>query len=342
VLIVACPCALTLAAPITLGTAMGVLGRKGLYLKDAAVVLDMSRIDTVAFDKTGTLTSSATQSIEHSELSERALERVQQLAAASLHPTSRALAAALQSCAEGASRVHFVVERPGQGIRGIVDGELVAIGSAAFVAAETGDLVSGPPHATFLAAGRERGWIRSQAVVRPGVVHAANTLGRTLQLDLISGDSDSERARWEQIFGARMRFRQSPADKLAFVGELQARGRRVLMVGDGLNDAGALAAADVGFAVSDETACITPACDAVIGGHRLAQLPAFLAYARRARQVIVACFVVSIFYNVFGLGLALAGALTPLASAILMPISSLTVVGISSGAMRWAARRLPA
>jgi Cu+-exporting ATPase len=118
VLIIACPCALTLAAPITLGTAMGMLGRKGLYLKDAAVVLDMSRIDTVAFDKTGTLTSSGNRSLEHSELSDRALGLVQQLAAESLHPTSRALAAALRGHEAARARTHFVVERPGEGIRG--------------------------------------------------------------------------------------------------------------------------------------------------------------------------------------------------------------------------------
>jgi Cu+-exporting ATPase len=342
VLIIACPCALTLAAPITLGTAMGMLGRKGLYLKDSAVVLDMSRIDTVAFDKTGTLTASSQQALEHSPLSPRALDLVRRLASASVHPTSRALAASLPPGDRDTSRVHFVVERPGQAIRGIVDGVLVAIGSAAFVAAETGDLGDGPGHATFVAAGSERGWIRARGLSRPGVEQAAHALGQTLQLNLISGDGDGERARWEQVFGARMRFRQSPEDKLAFVNDMQADGHRVLMIGDGLNDAGALAAADVGFAVSDETACITPACDAVISGQRLADLPAFVAYARRARQVVMTCFIVSVLYNVFGLGLALAGALTPLASAILMPVSSLTIVGISSGAMRWAARRLPA
>jgi Cu+-exporting ATPase len=114
----------------------------------------------------------------------------------------------------------------------------------------------------------------------------------------------------------------------------------VLMIGDGLNDAGALAAADVGMAVSDETACVVPACDAVIRGDRLAQLPGFLRYARRARQVIVFCGIVSIFYNAIGLSLALAGLLTPLATAVLMPLSSLTIIGLSVGGAHWFAREL--
>ena len=133
------------------------------------------------------------------------------------------------------------------------------------------------------------------------------------------------------------------AGYLAHFLQASGRRRRVLMVGDGLNDAGALMAADVGLAVCDDSACIVPSCDGVIGGDRVAQLPAILRFTRRARHVVVVCFAVSLVYNVVGLTLALTGALTPLASAILMPISSLTIVGLSSGGVRWAARReLPA
>jgi Cu+-exporting ATPase len=169
---------------------------------------------------------------------------------------------------------------------------------------------------------------------RDGMRAVAADLATSHETWLLSGDHDGEAPRWRDVFGARMRFRQSAEDKLAVVRARQQAGRRVLMVGDGLNDAGALAAADVGLAVSDDTACLVPACDAVIRGDRLTLLPAVLRYARRARWVILLCFLVSVAYNAVGLGLALGGHLTPLATAILMPISSLTVVGLSVGLMR--------
>jgi Cu+-exporting ATPase len=351
VLIVACPCALTMSAPITLGTAAALLGGRGLYLKDPAVALDLSRIDTVAFDKTGTLTSVAEQpSVEIHGISATAWALVRALAAVSTHPASRAMAAAdymgAADSTDVADRLRSVgqpvgiVEEPGRGIRGVVGGEAVAIGSPAFIAATTGAIPFGPDHATFIVAGQERGWVRIATAARPGVEDAARALAEGHDLFLVSGDHHVEQTRWERLFGSRMRFRQSPDDKLSFVRAAREEGRRVLMVGDGLNDAGALAAADVGMAVSDGTACMAPACDAVIDGRRLVHLPRFLHYARRARQIVVLCFLVSIAYNAIGLTLALRGALTPLTAAILMPVSSLSVIALSSGAMRWSARRL--
>ena len=350
VLIIACPCALTLAAPITLGTAMGALGTRGLYLKHPAVALDLSRIDTVAFDKTGTLTTSEGRpAITHDGLSPRALTMVQRLAAESVHPASRAIAARLVAGAQpdslatgddGVPRAQSVREVPGQGVRGTVAGQLVAIGTASFIHAETGVRIAGPAGVAYAAAGEERGWIRVAVAARPGIEETARALAAGHEICLLSGDHGGERHRWAPLFGRRMHFRQSPDDKLAFIRDARRAGRHVLMVGDGLNDAGALAAADVGIAVSDGTACMAPACDAVISGHRLTALPAFLSYARRARHVIAACLIVSMVYNVVGLGLALAGALTPLVAAIFMPVSSLTIIGMATGLMRWSARRM--
>jgi Cu+-exporting ATPase len=338
VLIIACPCALTLSAPITLGTAMSALGRRGMFLKNPGVALGLSRIDTVIFDKTGTLTAAGLVArVPPAGLTEQDWQRVRRLAAESVHPVSRALAGAEPVVGQVAESEEIA----GQGIRGSVDGHTVVIGSAAFAAMETRSPVAAAETRVAVAIdGQIRAWIACEAPPRPGVAAAARALAARHQLFLLSGDAADEATRWRPIFGDRMRFRQSPDDKLAAVLAERHAGRRTLMVGDGLNDAGALAAADVGLAVSDETACIVPSCDAVIAGARLADLPRYLAYARRARHVVLLCFVVSIAYNAIGLSLALLGWLTPLVTAVLMPVSSLTIVGISTGAMRWSAREL--
>ena len=336
VLIIACPCAFTLAAPITLGTAMGVLGRRGWYLKNPAVALALSRIDTVVFDKTGTLTSPALGArLDVVGLSETDARLARRLAAESIHPVSRALAAT------GAvtGQVTHVEEVPGAGIRGDVDGHRVVLGTARFMAMEAGTVASVDEARTGVAIdGRLRGWLSLVAPIRSGVEGVVRALSGSVDTWLVSGDHATEAPRWRAAFGDRMHFRQSPDDKLARVRAHQHTGRHVLMVGDGLNDAGALSAADVGLAISDDTACVVPSCDIVAAGDRLRELPWLLAYGRRARQVIVLCLLVSIFYNVIGLSLALAGWLTPLITAIFMPVSSLTIIGLSAGLMRWYGR----
>ncbi|HXW06754.1 MAG TPA: heavy metal translocating P-type ATPase metal-binding domain-containing protein [Vicinamibacterales bacterium] len=343
VLIIACPCALTLAAPVTLGTAMGMLGRAGLYLKHSAIVLDISRVDGVVFDKTGTLTTAAAElRAEPVGLDLEAWELARAVAGESVHPVSRAIAHASGPSRAGTSQVRAesAIEVPGEGITGMVGGHTVRIGTAGFAGSP------GPPpdgagvRAGVSVDGRFRGWVSVSARVRPGLDAAVASLSRTRQVALASGDRDRDAGRWRPLFGDRMWFRQSPEEKLALVRAGQAAGGRVLMVGDGLNDAGALAAADVGIAVSDETACVVPACDAVLRGDRVAHLPGYLDYASRARSVIVLCFLISIVYNALGLSFAVMGLLTPLVTAILMPVSSLTVMGTAAGLMRWYARRM--
>jgi Cu+-exporting ATPase len=317
------------------------MGRRGLYLKHPAVAFDLSRIDVIAFDKTGTLTETGDRYIvAASDLSPRNWILIHALAMRSTHPVSRAIAAYTTEAAEPhALRINDIRETAGDGIAGLIDDVRVAIGTAAFVGIDTADANTND-HRTFVRAGAETGWVRVSSSVRPGVERAARALAKAHDVHLLSGDHDSERSRWIDIFGARMRFRQTPQDKLDFIAASHRAGHHVLMIGDGLNDAGALAAADVGIAVSDETACIVPACDAVVGGERVADLPAFLRYAARARTVVFICFLVSVVYNVLGLTLALRGQLTPIASAILMPASSLTIIALSWGAMQWSARRI--
>ena len=338
VLIIACPCALTLAAPIALGTAMTMLGRRGWYLKDPATVLDLSRIDSVVFDKTGTLTATGRAAVDTIDLTVDDLALVRALAAGSVHPVSRALAAGAAVTAPVVSRVETV----GGGLRGTVDGHDVAIGSAAFINA-TGARGAMPGRGTVVAIdGKVRGAVVTTAPARDGVETAVAALAASGRVALLSGDRDAGDDRWSGLFGDRAVFGLSAGEKRDRVAALRAAGEHVLMVGDGLNDAGAFEAADVGVAVSDETACLVPACDVVVTGARLAALPRVLAFARDARAVVIVAFVVSLVYNVIGLSLALAGLLSPLVAAILMPVSSLTVVGTSVGLTRWQGRRVPA
>jgi Cu+-exporting ATPase len=338
VLIIACPCALTLAAPITLGTAMTMLGRRGWYLKDPAALLDLSRVDSVVFDKTGTLTASGQTRVAVSGLTPAELDLARALAAGSVHPISRALAGP----GTPDMKVDGRVETVGRGLRGRVDGHDVAIGSAAFIRDDCGASGDVPGGGTVVAIdGVARGTVAATAPVRPGIESAVDTLASTCKVALLSGDRDAGDERWTRLFGARALFGQTAAGKREHVARLRTGGEHVLMVGDGLNDAGAFEAADIGLAVSDDTACLVPACDVVVAGGQLAALPAVLAYARRARRTIVICFVISVIYNAAGLSVALAGLLSPLVAAILMPVSSLTVVGTSVGLARWWARGVP-
>jgi Cu+-exporting ATPase len=177
--------------------------------------------------------------------------------------------------------------------------------------------------------------------LRPEVEELIGDLAGSYELALTSGDNERERARFRELFGstARVQFHQTPADKLAFVQELQEAGRRVIMMGDGLNDAGALKQADVGIAVVESVGAFSPASDVILDATQLSHLGDLLRFARQARQVVRWSFAISSAYNVVGVSIAAAGLLAPIICAILMPVSSLSVVLFACGMTRWMAGR---
>jgi len=343
ILIIACPCVLSLSYPFALGNGMRILGKLKLYLKNADVVEQMAACDTIVFDKTGTLTaSSSVQPVEKfaNPLDETERALVASLVRHSAHPLSRKLAAYLADSLP--LPVKKLTELPGHGMKGVVDGFVVMIGSRAFVQPLDGleDRVGSAVHVSIDHV--YRGCFQFPNQYRAGMEAMLAELAPTHRLHLLSGDNDAARADLQRWFpqADQMVFDCHPQEKLDFIRNLQAEGRKVLMIGDGLNDAGALKQADVGVAVTDDTIQFTPASDAILEANALARLPLFLNYSRFGMRLIRFSFCVSLIYNGIGLSFAIAGNLSPVVAAVLMPVSSATMVLIATLGMRWRGSRV--
>lgn len=339
VLIVACPCALLLSATFTNGSALRIFSRNGMYLKNERVIESLAKLDHLIFDKTGTITQSDRSKIrfEAGEPEEYLFSLVRSAASQSNHPRSRALIHELQF-ADLLDITDFT-EHAGEGLEATVDGHKVRLGSPVFVcgkaqnnAAESQVYVS--------VDGEVRGYFTFSHAYREELPGLIQQLKKKFGLSLISGDHHSERERLTVYFNCDdMHFNQRPEDKLNHVRAAQNEGQIVAMIGDGLNDAGALRAADVGIAISDDINNFSPACDAILEGNSFGKLDRLIAYSRRCRQVIYASFVISLLYNVVGLSFAVQGILQPVVAAILMPASSLTIILFTTGMTRILARR---
>ena len=337
VLMVACPCALALAVPFTYGNALRVLGRNGFYLKNADVVERLATIDSVVFDKTGTITWGSAHVKFTGVLSDKEMGWVYALTSASTHP----LSILISKSAKQVPRIPIdnFLEKAGKGIEGTIEDNKIRVGSASF----TGHLGS-PPKETrvFVAINNEvRGYFLFETTLRSKIQETITRLGKKC-VALLSGDQPVDTDRMKLIFPehTKLLFNQSPHDKLAYVSSLQRKGAHVMMVGDGLNDSGALKQSDVGVALTDDTGVFTPACDGILKGERLGQLDQFLDLGKSANRILKVCLVISFFYNGVALSFAVGGFLTPLIAAILMPLSSISVVGFSTIAVNWAARKL--
>jgi Cu+-exporting ATPase len=325
VLIVACPCALLLSATFTNGNIIRILGRAKFYVKNSLVIERLSEIDTIIFDKTGTITHGASIQFSGVKLSEDEQNKVLALAGNSAHPLSRKI------CDEFISTTKYNTtefqEIVGQGLKGNVEGDYIIMGSEFFVTGKKSLDSNNASHVFVMINGNLKGYFNIDNIYRVGILELVKNLKKQFDIKLLSGDNDAEKEKLSEVFGNNnLYFNQKPEDKSTFTKSLQQPGRKVLMIGDGLNDTGALSFSDVGIAVSDNTNNFSPSCDAILQGNSFVKLNAIIEFVKKGRKIIFASFIFSILYNIVGLSFAVQGTLSPVIAAILMPLSSISIV----------------
>ncbi len=330
VLIIACPCALAMSAPFTLGNMLRIFGKLKFYLKNAAVIEKLATIDTLIFDKTGTITTNDKNAISYSgsALSETEAKLLKSTLRTSNHPLSRSLYEYLRE--NDILTLDDYEELPGKGLQAGSNGNTIKIGSADFVAFAKADAPPSPAETVVHISTNDvyKGKYVFANRYRAGVEDAFRELADDYHLGILSGDNEGERDYLGHILPAatHMNFNQKPKDKLGHIARLQDFGHKVAMVGDGLNDAGALQQSEVGIAVSENVNVFSPACDAILDASKFSELPSYLKASKKAVNIIKASIGLSFLYNIVGLYFAVTGRLDPVVAAILMPLSSITVV----------------
>jgi Cu2+-exporting ATPase len=322
-LIITCPCALGLAVPAVVTSASGRLFRKGLLIKHGTALERLAEVDTVVFDKTGTLTMGAPEVTNLADHPRAVVEVAAALAMASSHPLAAALADTARAAGLHPARVEDLREVPGYGVEGKWKGQTVRLGRASWC-----DTDEAATTATYLCTGegKARAFTFTDRL-RPGAEAAIAELkaqGKTIRL--ISGDTEGAVASLAQRLGIADWISSAlPAEKAALVRDLTLQGRRVLMVGDGLNDTAALAAAHVSISPATALDAARTASDIVLLGQDMTAVGDAARISGQTRRRILENFGLSAAYNVIAVPLALIGLATPLAAALAMSLSSITV-----------------
>jgi len=339
VLIIACPCALALSSPFTLAAVLSIFDKNKFYLKNTAVIEELARIDTFVFDKTGTITNPEAANLSfNGKITALQKQWVSDLARNSGHPLSRELVKWI-ALPKRYTALDYQ-EKVGRGISGLIDGQLIRLGSTTFLGIDPIPQLQGSSVHVMIE-DQYLGYFLSSQQWRNGFKDLVLNLGRHADLHLLSGDQEHDRKSLIPFFPSiqHMHFRQSPQNKLDYIKTLQNKGHKVLMFGDGLNDAGALKQSDLGVAVTDNINNFTPGCDAILDGSSFSRIPNFIRQAKDAVRVIHMSFGISLAYNALGLFFAVQGTLSPLIAAILMPASTITIISFTSIAARLYARK---
>ena len=327
VLIVACPCALALTAPFTFGNVLRIFGKKKFFLKNALVIEQLAKVNTIVFDKTGTITTNKKSNISYEgiPLTDENLILIKNVLRASNHPLSRMLYDFLP---EGKRlKLDYFEEITGKGIQASIDENEIQIGSAVFVEKTKENSIQQTSVHIKINENYLGKYIFNNEY-REGLEQLFKNLKSNYQIMVLSGDNEGEQSTLEQLLpsGTELIFNQKPEQKLEFIKNLQQNGKNVMMVGDGLNDAGALAQSNVGISISENVNVFSPACDAILDATEFQKLNYFLKFSKKAITTIKMSFGLSILYNVVGLSFAITGNLSPLVAAIIMPLSTITII----------------
>jgi Cu+-exporting ATPase len=340
VLIIACPCALALSSPFALGTALHILGKKGFYIKSAEIIEYMAKVDTIVFDKTGTITQPSQTDInfEGTYPKGESMDVLYTMASNSLHPISMQIARLIGKQNE----IIFTTfkEIPNKGLQATFNGNTYKLGSATHTGV---NLCSVEDHTVtrvyYTINNKLQGYFILKHSYRSELGDVVNELKKMAQLKLLSGDNNKQQTELTAYFKKEdMHFGQTPEDKMKYI-VAQKKYHRVMMIGDGLNDAGALKAADVGVSITENTSHFTPASDIIFDAAAFHRLPSFLRFTKSTLKVIYGSFVLSLLYNIVGLTFAIQGLVSPLFAAIIMPISSVSVILFTTISTSVAAKR---
>ncbi|WP_338812347.1 heavy metal translocating P-type ATPase metal-binding domain-containing protein [Bernardetia sp. Wsw4-3y2] len=354
VLIVACPCALALNAPFAFGNARQILAKKLFFLKNTdSIEMLASQKAHLIFDKTGTLTTSTPSAIwksiqKNEELTIEDKQALAALASYSLHPISKAIYAAISEFGEGI--IYDFEEKIGAGTQAkiqnpknkigfdtwkIGNANFVGMNNRVFNSSELNSINENQKSVVFVSKNDEvKGYFELLNPLRENSLNLLQEFkNQNFELSLLSGDTEREKMRFVDIFGEKnIHFNQKPIDKLEFLKNLKTtktdENQSIFMIGDGLNDAGALKQSDFGIAISENQEQFSPACDAILRAESLPKLAKFMCYARQTIWVVRFGLLISLCYNLVGLSFAVSGTLSPIVAAILMPLSSITVVGM--------------
>ena len=326
ILIVACPCALALSAPFTLGNTLRIYGRNKLYVKNTDTIENLAAINHIIWDKTGTLTESKGHEIVWvgEELTTIEKTGVRSLARQSNHPLSRIINEHLSKLNH--IKVSAYAEETGKGSRGEIEGINIKLGSAKFVGCT--HLAAADETRVYISINNQcKGFFKIDNQYRAQLAQVISALSGHKQ-SMISGDSAGQKEIMTTYFGSdkNLHFNQKPEDKLEFIKNAQTFGDKVLMLGDGLNDAGALRQSNVGISISEDVNSFSPACDAILDASSFQKIHKLLAFSKTSMKVIKWSFALSFTYNLVGLYFAATAQLSPVISAILMPLSSITIV----------------